>query len=428
MSDSEADESLYGASSNNRTGAETVPDGPFEVAMLPNEPATLDLPFYDLDTMLHPDATLLIVGMRGSGKTTFMRNVMYSMRHTLDMAVFMCPSADVRDEFRQFLPSSFIYDFDAERLATIVNAQGQLAAEAGSSKFDSLRRVGIILDDCMFDAKYMRSKTMRNIIMNGRHNRFFFMNCTQHAPDFPKGMRGNLDTIVVFPPANDEVFDTVYKNLLSGAFQSRDECRAAFDSLQAHECLVYDPKAQTRKLPFIYYCKARPKLPRFRVGCDAFWELHYTYFKRPPSQAVAIANAVAVAKGMMVPRPMLKVKNGHGGEDGGFGGVGGSVGIVVKRGPAPGAAGLVFGAGVSAAANAAKQGLGRAIGAAAAAHAQANAHQLKPKRRRAKSADPVGFGNGRPSFFGNTGGNANYPMLAAALPIVPHSLPPAPPM
>jgi hypothetical protein len=360
-----------------------------DAVSLPGVVQSLEMPFFDLDN-IRADATVLITGKRGSGKTTFMRNVMYAMRNKLDVAVLMCPSADVREDFRQFLPSSYVYDFEIDRLNTIVDCQIKLAAEVG----DRLRNVGIILDDCMYDSKTMKNKSMRNIIMNGRHNRFFFMNCTQHAPDFPKSMRGNLDLIVVFPPPNDEVFKTVYINLLSGAFRTQEECRAAFDTLQAHECLVFDPKAQTEKRPYIFYCKAVHDLPRFRVGSDVFWRLHYTYFKRTPSQVMAIANAVAVAKGLMVPRAQLLRLSGRG--DGGAGNQ-----VVVRRGPAP----LAFGSG----AGARGRGVGRAIGAAMAAGGGAGG--AGPRRRAARSR----------SASARFGG---HPMLGGSAPIIPHSIPP----
>ncbi len=354
-----------------------------DAVSLPGVVQSLEMPFYDLDN-IQADATVLITGKRGSGKTTFMRNVMYAMRNKLDVAVLMCPSADVRDDFRQFLPSSFVYDFEIDRLNSIVDCQIKLAPEVGKER---LRRVGIILDDCMYDAKTMRNKSMRNVIMNGRHNKFFFMNCTQHAPDFPKSMRGNLDLIVVFPPPNDEVFKTVYQNLLSGAFRTQEECRAAFDSLNAHECLVFDPKAQTEKRPFIFYCKAQHDLPRFRVGSDVFWRLHYTYFKRAPSQVMAIANAVAVAKGLMVPRAQLQRPTGRG--DGGAANQ-----LMVRRGPAP-----VFGGG--------GRGVGRAIGAAVAA----GGGGAGPRRRAARSRSASARFSG-------------HPMLGGSAPIIPHSIPP----
>jgi hypothetical protein len=298
----------------------------------------VDLFVYNAETMMWKDAAVMICGARGSGKTVFMKYIMYAMRNVLDMTVFMCPSKDVRTEFRAFLPSSCMHEtFDKKLLHTMYTAQETVADQVDK---EHLTRLGIILDDCMFDAAGFRTETMRAIIMNGRHNNVFFMNCAQHIMDFPKNLRSNLDVIAVFPPPNDSVLDNVYEHLLSGVFSCKDHCKTTFQSLEEHECLVFDAKRQRLKQPCLFRCKAPYHLPPFRVGSRAFWELHYKYMKRPERSAAAIATAVAVAKGQAV-APVAGGAGGGAGAGAGAGGPGGGggahhhhTGFVVRRMPA----------------------------------------------------------------------------------------------
>ena len=269
-----------------------------EAAVLP---PVVDLPFYDPAKLLveRPDVSVLLTGNTGSGKSVYEKYIMYTLRKVLDFAVLMCPSADVRKEFREFLPSSMVQDFDKDKLNAIVAAQVQLAEETVNDP-TQLRRIGIVCDDCAFNRQAMNSSVFRALTMNGRHNKFFFMVCTQHLADFPKALRANLGVIISFAPRTTAEFNTLYDHIWEGVFESKEDCQAAFNSLGEFECLVFDAKRQQLRQPYVFYSKAPGTLPRFRVGSDAYWITHYTYFKRAQNRTIAIASAVAAAKGLKV--------------------------------------------------------------------------------------------------------------------------------
>lgn len=258
---------------------------------------------YDPEAMLSPDSIVLVVGPRSSGKTTFMKYLLFCMRHKLDNAVAFIPTADTRAEFEEFMPRCNVYaEFTEARLRTIVSAQKQIhdaqVKKHGATGATQLRRLGIILDDCMFKKREFDNDTCRNITMNGRHDNLFFLNGIQYIVNFPKEQRSQLDVAVVFPVSGVAFLKAVWENLLSDAL-TLEQTETLLSNLNAHECLVFDARAFRRKQPYLFVCKAMFHLPPFRLGNDLFWRLYYKHFVRQNTgthAALQIAAAVAQAK------------------------------------------------------------------------------------------------------------------------------------
>ena len=58
--------------------------------------------------------------------------------------------------------------------------------------------VFLLLDDCMYDRGIFRGDTgklFRQLFMNGRHRRIFFLNCQQYAMDMPPDLRSQVDVV-----------------------------------------------------------------------------------------------------------------------------------------------------------------------------------------------------------------------------------------
>jgi hypothetical protein len=276
-------------------------------------PGEIHLGRYDPATMMRRDATVVVLGPRGSGKTVFMRYLMYCMRDKLDLSIVFCPTRDTREEYEEFIPKSHVYPvYSKVRLGSIYETQRKISAQMrsdmkkhGSGNGNSglggtLRNMGIILDDCMFDKEEVKGKAIRAIMMNGRHENLFFVNAVQYVVDFPKDLRSQVDVIVVFP-LSGLYLKGAYEHMLNGAFDSFEECVAAFGALKEHECLVFDAKAKQKKQPYLFHCKATMDLPPFTMGADWVWRWYYKHMLRPENNAQRLreemAMVLAVAKG-----------------------------------------------------------------------------------------------------------------------------------
>lgn len=271
--------------------------------MEPDE--TIQLHEYDPMTMLRHDSRILCVGQSGSGKTVMMQYLLYCLSKKIDMCVVFCPTRDTRQEYERHVAKCHVFpNYDKKQLTRICEAQKKLSQRIGEAESRGLphaplRRVAIVLDDCMFDKAEMSGKAMRYLMMNGRHDNFCYLNGVQYVVDFPKDLRSQIDIVVVFPEANIEYRDPLRKNLL-GVFQSDDQLVRTFkEGLRSHEALVFDARAFREKKPNLFFCKAMFPLPTFRVGNDLFWRMYYKHFVRKTSAYIEedIKNTLAIAKG-----------------------------------------------------------------------------------------------------------------------------------
>lgn len=137
----------------------------------------LDLRKFDFN-MFKPDRVVMLVGKRGTGKSVLLRDLLSHLSLEYDGGVAMSPTPESTDMFREFMPDSCVYeDYTSEKIAEIVL---KLREFNGVGIY---KRVFVLLDDCMFDSKILKSIQMRDIHMNGRTPPFpvsfvlFFYSC-----------------------------------------------------------------------------------------------------------------------------------------------------------------------------------------------------------------------------------------------------------
>jgi hypothetical protein len=81
----------------------------------------------------------------------------------VDFGLAMSPTEECTDSLGSFIPESWIYnDFDEGKVAQLMETQRQ--QWKGGNGYNCF----LILDDCMYDKKVLKSKTMRQLFMNGR--------------------------------------------------------------------------------------------------------------------------------------------------------------------------------------------------------------------------------------------------------------------
>ena len=106
---------------------------------------------------------ILIVGKRGTGKSVLLNDILYHLSTKLDFGMAMTPTYESAESFRRCMPDSWIYDgFRGDKLETMLTIQADLVKQKKE------RSLFLVLDDCMYDKKIMKSVPIRNLFMNGR--------------------------------------------------------------------------------------------------------------------------------------------------------------------------------------------------------------------------------------------------------------------
>lgn len=240
----------------------------------------IDITEWDPSTMA-PDATILIVGKRHTGKTVLTRDLMYHMKDRLDIVVGMNPTEMGNHNLEFFTPPAFIFHtFDDDKLRHILDWQRRAVANAKA------RRIGFIMDDCMSETsgttgkkkKVMSSGDISKVFKIGRHLKIFYVCTMQYICDAPPEIRGNVDLLFVFNTSSGLEREKLWKDYFA-QFQKYKDFTQVFEACAVgYDCLVLDTRRAASSDNSVFYYRAQMRDEPFKVGKPIFWKLSDYYF------------------------------------------------------------------------------------------------------------------------------------------------------
>src|SRR3990167_1510514 len=252
------------------------------------------------------DAIIIMLGMRGSGKTQLAWSIMYEMRNRLHSGIAFTPTLDTVRELRRHMPSSFIYDDMYPEVLDEIQKTKTTIQEAHGGEAADNRHVFLFADDCMYEKKHFSSSSVRKLFQNGRHPKCMFINLTQYICDLSPALRSNINYLIIFS-------DTALKNRLSihqnyfGTL-SFDEFVSVFEeATRGRRALVLDRTIRTpedNKYANIFYTELRkdwiidgkPVVPEFKIGSPSWYIFDRCYAKKTSMGTDAIRREITVAK------------------------------------------------------------------------------------------------------------------------------------
>ena len=238
----------------------------------------LTLKYFDLST-LPRDATIMVYGKRGSGKSIFVKDMMYHLQD-IPRGIVISASEKHRPFYSDFIPDTFIfYEYDPEILAKIaLRQQEQVKADGGPTPKNN---TFIVMDDVLSDVQtWKRDKTLRSFFLEGRHMSIFYCIVMQYSLALPPDLRSNFDYIFIFRDNSLDNRDKLYKNF-GGPIGDRKMFDAMMDQgTSDNHCIVINNKSLSNKIEdcfFVYKAKLHPE--KFRVGCSSYWKAHDENYK-----------------------------------------------------------------------------------------------------------------------------------------------------
>lgn len=232
---------------------------------------------FDMKTMA-PDAVVILVGKRGTGKSTLLKDICYHMRDQLDCGIACCPTEDSvegADGLSSFIPPALIHDeYKPHVLEKLLNFQKKYIKKHGKEK---AKRQFIILDDCCYEKKVVRGTEMRQVTMNGRHRRLFFINAVQYLCDLPPDYRTNVDYVFCLKENIMSNKDRLFRHFF-GCFPDLQTFSQTMDALTSNfGAMVLNNRSRSTKLEDqIFHYNADPKLPPFQMCHPVYWRLNKT--------------------------------------------------------------------------------------------------------------------------------------------------------
>ena len=227
-----------------------------------------------------PNATILLLGRRRSGKSFLTRDIFYHHRE-IPKGIIFSGTEDANPFFGDFYPDCFIHsEYDPELIRTALTSQGKkvrISRMEGKGENGCLpsNRFFIVLDDMLADANaWKKEKTIQEIFFNGRHFNIFFILTMQYPLGIPPALRSNIDYVFVFNEPSIKNRKKIYDDY-AGMIPTFDHFQNILDSCtQNFECLVIKTSGNSSDIKDqIFWYKAMPH-DNFRVGHPKLWEFH----------------------------------------------------------------------------------------------------------------------------------------------------------
>lgn len=219
---------------------------------------------------IDPSCKIVVIGKPGTGKSTLIEDILFHVRRKFPMGIAMVGTVEGVQQYQRLMPDSFIYDeYNQEVINNLLARQRKAVRNQWKNPYAFL-----VLDDCMYENKWVRAKSTRNIFMNGRHYKLLVIIALQYCMDIPPSLRTCVDYVFMLreniPRNRERLF-----NYYCGIFDKRAIFERVFSACtENHECLVIKNRSVSNKLDeVVFWYKADLHKP-FRLCSRRIWKYH----------------------------------------------------------------------------------------------------------------------------------------------------------
>jgi hypothetical protein len=231
---------------------------------------------FDFEKMISetPSCTWFVIAPPGSGKTTFIENLAYAVKHKYPAARVFAGTQSAYDRFCKIFGNIYTtmhYDEDAEKKHI---ERQKLCAKENGNKHPSNYAINI-LDDVCEDPKIFKGKLMNDIFKNGsQHYHQIFIVAVQYAIDIPIALRNTVSYVAIFRVLDEDMLKKLHRNFGGpcGSYKQFTEIMKAITG--DYHCLIIDRRSQSPKLEDrIFWYKTwniEKEVPDWKFGSHAY--------------------------------------------------------------------------------------------------------------------------------------------------------------
>ncbi len=244
---------------------------------------TLDLKKFDMKQIsFRPDENkgpvVVLIGRRDTGKSFLVRDLLYN-HQDIPIGTVISGTEAGNGFFAAHVPKLFIHDeYNTAIIENILKRQKavlkQVNKEMEVYKRTSIDpRAFVILDDCLYDAKWTKDKMMRLLFMNGRHWKIMLIITMQYPLGIPPNLRTNIDYVFILREPYIANRKRIWENY-AGMFPTYESFSQVMDQCTENfECLVINNNSKSNKLSDqVFWYKAQTHSD-FKLGSKEFWDI-----------------------------------------------------------------------------------------------------------------------------------------------------------
>lgn len=152
---------------------------------------------------------ILIIGSPGCGKSSFIKNVCYEKRNIIYTVRVFCDTNTLNEFYNDFIPRSNIIEYSEQGLVKYIDWRKKVLERnknSNATPWDLL-----IMDDCSYDTKRLKSKPQQEIYRNGRHFKMLYLLVVQSVRDVTSDVTQCLDGLIIFPPTDGKQVEKLFE-------------------------------------------------------------------------------------------------------------------------------------------------------------------------------------------------------------------------
>ena len=242
----------------------------------------LQLKKFDMSSIAS-DKVVVLIGKRDTGKSFLCRDLLW-YHQRIPVGTVISATELANNFYSKMVPPIFIHNEYSEDIVQRVLLRQEKALMkkrqielrnrgmqfAGGNKPDNMNAF-LILDDCLYDSSWTKSKAVRSLFMNGRHFKMLFIITMQYALGIPPNLRTNIDYVFILRENIVQNRRRLYE-CYAGMFPTFEVFSAVMDQCtENYECLVINNNAKSNRLEDqVFWYKAQEH-PSFKLGSKELW-------------------------------------------------------------------------------------------------------------------------------------------------------------
>jgi hypothetical protein len=220
---------------------------------------------------------IVIIGKKDTGKSFLVRDILYHTQDAFPIGTVISGTEVANEFFQHMVPSKLIHDkYKPEivmnmikRQLSVKTSRNQDKGRSGNSSIDP--RAFLILDDCLYDATWIKEESTRYVFMNGRHIDLMTIITMQYPLGITPNLRTNVDFVFILRESIVNNRKRIYDNY-AGMFPTFDMfCQFMDQCTENFEGLVICNGVQSNRLEDqVFWYKASDH-PPFKMCDDSLW-------------------------------------------------------------------------------------------------------------------------------------------------------------
>jgi len=216
---------------------------------------------------------IVIIGKKDTGKSFLVRDILHHTQDCFPIGTVISGTEVANEFFQHMVPSKLIHDkYKPEIITNVIRRQLGLKQQRNHTRSSGVDpRTFLILDDCLYDASWIREESTRYVFMNGRHIDLTTMITMQYPLGITPNLRTNVDFVFILRENILGNRKRIYENY-AGMFPTFEMfCQFMDQCTENYECIVICNSSPSNKLEDqVFWYKASDHGP-FHLCDESLW-------------------------------------------------------------------------------------------------------------------------------------------------------------